>query len=142
VQRSIGIASGFIAVCCATGQNAPAHHASAGLYERDGRASVRGIVESLQWRNPHVRFTLLVTDDSGEQETWNIEAGSVNTLERIGVDAELLAIGNFVEAGGSPGRNDRAIMFADTIVSSDGQASALNIHASQRYQIDDSARRS
>ena len=140
MKRTVYIYTGLLVAWVICSHDVLAHHASAGLYEPDGRAIVRGRVESLQWRNPHVRFSLSVINEQGIAETWEIEAGSVNTLERIGVDAALLAVGNVVEASGSPGRNARPIMFADTIVSSDGQASALNVAASERYSIENSGR--
>lgn len=140
VVPRVWIPAGFIAASLFAAGTACGHHASAGLYERGGSATVQGRVESLQWRNPHVRFSLLVMNAQGAEETWEIEGGSVNTLERIGVDRDLLAPGNVVEVSGSPGRNGRTIMFADSIVSSDGQASALNVDASERYAIENSGR--
>jgi hypothetical protein len=136
----VWICAGLVAASLVAGVTAYGHHASAGLYEPDGSATVLGSVESLQWRNPHVRFSLLVMNAQGTEETWEIEGGSVNTLERIGVDRDLLAPGNVVEVSGSPGRNGRTIMFARSIVSSDGQASALNVAASERYAIENSGR--
>ena len=64
-----------------------AHHASTGLYDRDTFGAVEGEIVSIFWRNPHVRLEVARAGPSGETETWEIEFGSVNTLERTGFRA-------------------------------------------------------
>lgn len=133
------ISFGILILTFAAAQQAHSHHAAAGFYEPDLRASVSGTVQSLVWRNPHVRFELLVTNEQGAEEVWDIETGSLNTLERMNVTREMLEPGTFLTASGDPGRNGRTIMFADEIVSADGEASATNPPATVRYRIGDRA---
>lgn len=98
-----------------------AHHAASGLYDRDGSITVSGRVESLFWRNPHVRFTLIVADDDGSEQLWEIEAGSVNSLERMDVSESVLTPGSVVEVTGLPGRDSQPIAYARSIVSATGE---------------------
>jgi Family of unknown function (DUF6152) len=110
-----------------------AHHAAAGLYDRDASAEVEGKVTSVFWRNPHVRYTVLGTDENGQPETWQIEGGSVNTLERVGVHADMVKVGDFVKFSGYPGRGGRRALFAHTVTLPSGQQVALYIDLNDRY---------
>ena len=78
------------------------HHAAAGLYDREAIGEIEGEVLSVFWRNPHVRFRVESTDENGESEIWEIEGGSVNTLERVGIDADMVKVGDRVGFSGYP----------------------------------------
>ena len=62
-----------------------AHHAATGRYERDTFGEIQGEITDIFWRNPHVRFIVTRTGDDGQVEDWEVEFGSVNTIERLGV---------------------------------------------------------
>lgn len=109
----------LLAVACV--HEAPAHHAASGLYDRDGWLTVRGRVESLFWRNPHVRFRLMVGGENGVEVPWEIEAGSVNSLERMGISEVMLTPGSTIEVSGLPGRDGQPIAFARSIISASGE---------------------
>jgi hypothetical protein len=110
-----------------------AHHAAAGLYDRTTTAAMSGDIVSVFWRNPHVRLSIDVTGDDGSHETWEIEAGSVNTLERMGVTADAFRVGDRIDVSGYPGRDGRKVMFANTIAAADGKDVPLGTDISQRY---------
>lgn len=113
--------------------SALAHHASAGLYDRLANAAVKGEIRSVFWRNPHVRLTIAADAQDGAEEIWEIEAGSVNTLERMGVAEELFEVGASIAVSGFPGRDGGRIMFANSIVSADGKDIPLGGDITQRY---------
>jgi hypothetical protein len=113
------LASTLLAV--AAPPDAGAHHAASGLYDRDGSITVTGRVESVFWRNPHVRFALAVPDEDGNERLWDIEAGSVNSLERMGVSEDVLTPGGIVAVTGLPGREGQPIAYARSIVAADGE---------------------
>jgi hypothetical protein len=106
-------------------QTTLAHHAASGLYDGDGWITVRGRVDSVFWRNPHVRFTLMVATEDGSEQPWQIEAGSVNSLERMGVSQDVLEPGEIIEVSGLPGRERDNIAFARSIVSAEGEDVSL-----------------
>jgi Family of unknown function (DUF6152) len=106
-------------------QTALAHHAASGLYDGDGWITVRGRVDSVFWRNPHVRFTLMVASEDGSEQPWQIEAGSVNSLERMGISQDVLEPGETIEVSGLPGRERENIAFARSIVSAEGEDVSL-----------------
>lgn len=113
------------AIAAAGLERAQGHHAASGLYARDGSITVSGRIDSVFWRNPHVRFTLAVPRDDGSEQIWDIEAGSVNSLERMGVSESVLTPGSFVEVTGLPGRDDEPIAYARSIVSAEGDQVSL-----------------
>lgn len=90
---------------------AAAHHAAAGLYDRSTLVSVSGSIESVFWRNPHVHLSIVV-----DGEVWDVETGSVNTLERMGVTEDRFEIGERIDVSGYAGRGGRKILFAQEVV--------------------------
>ncbi len=91
------------------------HHSVAVFYEVEASSEVRGTITNLRWINPHIQFTLESVGADGEPETWAVEAGSVNSLERNGIRREQLEIGAQVTVVGRPSRLGRAAMYAASI---------------------------
>ena len=83
---------------------ATAHH-SRSNFSHD-RITVEGAVDSYEWANPHVYFTVNVTSGSGEMQTWHIETHNTMILtRRHGWSAETLKPGDAVIVNGSPDKN-------------------------------------
>jgi hypothetical protein len=118
---------------------AGAHHAATGLYDRTAVGEVEGEVVSIFWRNPHVRLVIARGVDGAEPEQWEVEFGSVNTLERIGVSREMIAAGDHVTVAGRLGRNGLKALFADSITFADGEELPLNATVERRYGMTDAA---
>ena len=94
---------------------------------------IEGEVVSVFWRNPHVRFTLESLGEDGVYETWEIEGTSVNTLDRVGIHADTVQVGDHVSFWGFPGRNGQQVIFAREMTLSDGQRVPLALRLSDRY---------
>lgn len=101
------------------------HHSSIGIYDPDLIGEIEGQITSIFWRNPHIRLEIQRVGDDGVSETWQVEFGSVNTVERLGISRSIIDEGDRVTVAGSLGRNDRKIMFADSIVLSTGEDASL-----------------
>lgn len=121
--------------------NVNAHHAATGLYERDVFGEIEGEIVSVFWRNPHVRFVLKVSAENGEEESWEVEFGSVNTLERIGVTRDMVSEGDRVGVYGRMGRQGLKAMFAGAITLANGEGLALNADTARRYGTERAAPR-
>jgi len=124
-MRKLLRAALFVAGSSLTASAAFAHHAATGLYDRATPAAVKGTIVSVFWRNPHVRLTLSVAGAGGAAETWEVETGSVNTLERMGVTADRFNVGDRLEVSGYAGRNGRKIIFAQEVVAANGESLPL-----------------
>jgi len=79
------------------------HHSTA-EYDFSTVAEIEGELVSIDWRNPHVRFTVSVAGPNNEFEDWNIESGAVYLLERGGLDTSMFTPGMQIKVAGSPSR--------------------------------------
>ena len=59
------------------------HHSPA-MYEATERITLVGIVQELQWNNPHVWLYMVVEDVLGQPGNWVLEGGAPATLIRQG----------------------------------------------------------
>lgn len=113
----IGIFLGGLLMAWAAG----AHHSVAAFYDSDTASELSGTITSVDWINPHVRFTLETVNDQNEPEVWALESGSINMLERHGVGRAQLAVGNEVTVVGHLSRHGRREMIAGYISMPDGE---------------------
>lgn len=134
--RTISVAIGLVAVGAMPSH---AHHASTGLYDRDTFGAVEGEIVSIFWRNPHVRLEVAREGPGGEAETWEIEFGSVNTLERTGFARDMIEIGDRIEVAGNLGRNGRHGMWAELVTLANGEELQANPGVERRYGLSDVA---
>lgn len=125
----------------ATGFNAHAHHAAAGIYDRNDIGEISGDITSIFWRNPHVRLGIMRVTENGEPQAWEVEFGSVNTIDRLGVTRDKFNLGDQVTISGSLGRNGRPVMFANALTLSTGEELVLQAPSAQRYGITESTLR-
>jgi hypothetical protein len=121
------------------GLSANAHHAAAGIYDRNDIGEIQGEISSVFWRNPHVRLNVARIGESGEEEIWEIEFGSVNTVERLGVSRDNVNVGDQITVSGSRGRNGRHVMFAGSVMLSTGEELPLQAPSALRYGITERA---
>jgi len=84
------------------------HHSGPAVYDPDNIGEIEGILTNLLWRNPHVSFTLDVTDNNGETTSWLVEGGSPARLERRGVVRDFLSLGSTITVAGQLARSGDA----------------------------------
>ena len=123
---------------CAT-FSAAAHHAATGLYDRNTVGEVEGEITSIFWRNPHVRFGLSRQGENGQAEAWEVEFGSVNTVQRLGVSRDSINIGDRIKVSGIMGRNGLQAMFGSSITMTGGEEVILQAGVEQRYGLTEEA---
>ncbi|HEY5622373.1 MAG TPA: DUF6152 family protein [Gammaproteobacteria bacterium] len=78
-----------------------AHHSMA-EWDTSIVEEMEGEVVSVVWRNPHIRWTMRIRNDEGEDELWTMAGTSPNHLTRRGVTAETLSVGEVIRVVGSP----------------------------------------
>lgn len=134
------------ALACAVAAPVAAHHGTAPRYDFSDPITIEGEVTSVFWRNPHVQLTVVIVGESGEPEVWEVEAGSVNALERIGYGADTIRSGDRVVLMGGRSRLGLRTMAVVTATLPDGsevplwpqRAAALGLGA-ERAEIASSA---
>ena len=119
--------------------SAAAHHAATGRYAPDSFGEIEGEITDIFWRNPHVRLLISRTGEDGEAEEWEVEFGSVNTVERIGITRDMVPVGERVSVYGRLGRDGLTAMFANSIIMPNGEELPLQAGVERRYGLTESA---
>lgn len=73
-----------------------AHHSFAAEYDSKQMITLTGVINKVEWTNPHIYVFLDVKDDSGKVTTWSLEGYPPNTLKRTGFSRDMLKIGDTV----------------------------------------------
>ena len=102
------------------------HHAAQVTYHTDQMIEVEGEITSLVWRNPHIRFTMNVSDAQGQTALWNIESIPVTRLTRVGVSSDLVDVGQTVRVAGFPSRRSTTDVYAINLLLADGREVLLD----------------
>jgi hypothetical protein len=105
--------------------SALAHHSTRIAYDLNDIGTIEGRVTSIFWRNPHVLLTLERIGENGDSETWEVESGSPNSLQRIGIGSDILTVGDHVSVTGALSRQGLTSMAGIMVVLPDGREVAL-----------------
>ena len=97
MNSRLGALIGLLALSC----SAFGHHSQA-EFDDDAVLELQGEIVAAYWRNPHVNFTLRTVDDDGNEERWEMEAASWNTLARKGVPENVFKAGDRVTIAAHP----------------------------------------
>jgi hypothetical protein len=100
---------------------ASAHHSFAAQYDANKPLTLQGVVTKIEWTNPHARFYVDVTDESGKVTNWNLELGSPNVLVRNGWSRKSLNVGDKVTVQASASRDGSKMANARVVTLSDGR---------------------
>lgn len=123
---------------------AGAHHTWAVDYVTDGQlAEIEGVVSSIAWVNPHVRFEVTVNSGASSEEVWHIAGTSVSNLARMDINKDILAVGDTVRMAGFPARRSDNGMYMVNLLLPDGREAVFQSNAEPRWpgeQIGNSAR--
>ena len=98
---------------------ANAHHGVRVAYDTENLGSIDGEVVRVFWRNPHIVVTIERALENGRSEIWTAEAGSVNSLERIGIDRDIVQVGDHVVLLGALSRQGLPAMAVYTMTLAD-----------------------
>ena len=99
--------------------HAAAHHAFSG-FDTDNLRSIEGEVTGIYWRNPHVMVMIERVLVNGDRETWEAEGGALNSIQRAGVNRDVVAIGDSVTLFGAISLREENSMAVYTMTLSDG----------------------
>ena len=110
-----------------------AHHSTRVFYDYDDDIVVEGTVTWVFWKNPHIRFNLVRVDDAGREELWELEAGSFNTLERVGIGEDVLKVGDVVRVAGPPSRHGLNTIYVSNVLFEDGREVSLQRNQRLRW---------
>ena len=117
---------------------AMAHHSTGAIFDRSRTAAVEGTITAVFWRNPHIGLTLLVENEGGEPEEWEIEGGTYNDLMRAGFDTDTVAVGDRVRVVGASSRRGLNEIYLSRVLTPAGEelfhAGVVRTNAGRRPQ--------
>ena len=96
-----------------------AHH-SFGLYSDEVR-ELEGVLIDVDWRNPHVRLTVRVSNDAAGELLWTLEGAAGYILQRRGLDRNLFQPGDTLRVAGRPHARDTTLLWLHNILLEDGE---------------------
>jgi hypothetical protein len=96
------------------------HHSFA-IYDFATEVAFEGVVESVNFRNPHIAMTLAWEDENGDTQIIDfVEGAPANMLVRSGFDPNWLAPGSKITAIGSPRHDNPDAYFLKSVILEDG----------------------
>jgi len=96
------------------------HHSFTAEFTAEKTATLTGTISQVWFRNPHVRYLLVVESVNGEGETWDARGSPVVWLARKGWTKDTVKVGDEVEIYGFVGKDGRKMLSIITITLADG----------------------
>ena len=115
---------------------AQAHHSVAASFDTSNIVELEGEVTDIRWQNPHVRFTVEVTDANGDTQSWSIESASVSILRRMDISRDVFEVGQRVRVAGNPARRGGERVYALNLLLPGTQEVLLGPGSVQRWAND------
>lgn len=109
-----------------------AHHSTRVFYNYDQVIEIEGTVTWVFWKNPHIRFNVTRTDGGNNKETWELEAGSMNTLDRFGIDENTIQIGDVIRVAGRPSSHGLNTIYVSNVLFENGNE--VSLQGSQTFR--------
>ncbi len=120
-SRRPSFASGLLPVLATMALPVFGHHSFA-IYDFSQEIPFEGVVETLNFKNPHIAMTLTRTLENGDTQTITfIEGAPANMLVRRGLRPNMIEPGTRITAVGSPLREDPGVYFLRRVRLEDGR---------------------
>ena len=82
-----------------------AHHSFSAEFDVSKPIKLQGTVTSVKWINPHTWIFMDVKKADGSVENWGVEAGTPNTLFRLGFTRDAVKVGTEILVDGYESRD-------------------------------------
>ena len=109
-----------------------AHHSFAAEFDSNRPLTVTGVVQKLEWTNPHARIYVDAKDDKGNVIHWDFELGPPNGLMRRGWNRNSLKQGHVVTVTGFHSKTQPHIANARSVKLPDGR----EVFAGSSFDVD------
>lgn len=96
------------------------HHSFTAEFTAEKTATLKGTIKQVWFRNPHVRYLIVVENEDGESETWDARGSPVVWLARKGWKKDTIKPGDTVEMYGFLGKDGRKMLSIMTVTLADG----------------------
>lgn len=96
------------------------HHSFTAEFTAEETATLEGVVTEVWFKNPHVRYIFTVTDQDGNEESWDARGSPVVWLARKGWTKDSIKVGDRVSFYGFLGVDGRRMLSIMTVTLEDG----------------------
>src|ERR1700682_551575 len=97
-----------------------AHHGTA-AYDTAKSLTLKGVVTSFEFINPHAEIRVAVTDENGRTVNWLAETNNPNRLARRGWNRNVLKAGDLITIVGNPVKSGAPNLRLTKVVLADGR---------------------
>jgi hypothetical protein len=97
-----------------------AHHSLA-MYDMTNPVTVKGVVERLEWTNPHAYLYVDVRNRKGAVEKWTIEMDRPEFLQQNGWTRTTVKPGDVIACTGGPAKSGAKTMRGTTVELASGE---------------------
>ena len=84
-----------------------AHHAFSAEFDANAPVTLKGPITRIEWINPHAWIHMENTTAAGKKETWMVEGGTPNTLQRNGITRDSVKVGTMIVVSGYKAKDGR-----------------------------------
>jgi len=109
-----------VGFCIYLSSLAYSHHSFTAEFTAEETATLTGTVTQVWFRNPHVRYLITITNEDGEEESWDARGSPVVWLARKGWTKKSIEVGDTVSMYGFLGRDGRKMLSIMTVTLEDG----------------------
>lgn len=97
-----------------------AHHSFTAEFTAERVIEIRGQIEEVWFKNPHVRYLLQVKDKKNNIEIWDLRGSPVVWLARKGWTKDRIKKGDEITVSGYPGHDGKKMLSIIEVKLSDG----------------------
>ena len=124
LDRSPALLLAFGTLCLTTVILLPraglSHHSFAAEFVADKTATLTGTIQQVWFRNPHVRYLIVIENEAGDEETWDARGSPVVWLARKGWTRDTIKVGDTVSMYGYLGKDETKLLSIMTVTLADG----------------------
>jgi len=96
------------------------HHSFTAEFTAETTIKLQGNIQEVWFKNPHVRYLLLVNTPDNNEEIWDLRGSPVVWLARKGWTKDSINVGDKITAEGYPGRDGRRMLSIIRVILQDG----------------------
>ncbi len=132
-SRFGALARSFLIWLSAIPVSAIAHHGISAQFDNQGDAEIEGVISDITWRNPHVLFDVMATNEDGQEVLWNVETLSMSMMRKNEISRDRLRIGDQVRIAGLPSVRGRNEIYVTNLLLPGGEEIVFNARVEPRW---------